>query len=171
MQGPTVGDIATAVGVVAAIAIGIHSNALTRKGQKEEQARGLASAERSESAARLTEEYTRRVVDVLETMAKGEPNGGTSQVVPRVRWTLAHSTNGMYLLTNIGDAIACDVEIESDKSLPLLNLPPRQDVGSADAIEFIAARTFGTRDSTIKVKWADDSGQRIWKYPLPPERD
>jgi hypothetical protein len=44
---------------------------LTRDGQQQDRQIAEATAERSEAATRLTEEYTRRVVDALEALAAG----------------------------------------------------------------------------------------------------
>jgi len=169
MDWQTIANVSTAVGVVGAIAFGIRSDSLTRKGQKNEQTQAVNSAERSESAARLTEEYTRRVVDALETMATNTRNAGTSHAAPRVRWALANQAGSRYVLTNTGDATAHAVEVEAHESLRLIDLPLAQDLGPSEALEFVAARSLATSDSTITVKWIDNEGQQqVWRYPLPP---
>ncbi|MEV6963641.1 hypothetical protein AB0M47_00900 [Hamadaea sp. NPDC051192] len=169
----SVGAIATAVGVLVALAgvvvtliFTIRSEKLTRAGQKTAQEQAEAAAQRSEAAARLTEEYTRRLVDAVETMAK---NGGLGTAAsPGVRWSLRFHQGDSYLLENVGDRIAHKVQVESHESL-VLRKPPVQDVAPSAAIKFIAARSMATSDSTITVRWTDDGEEASWKYPLPPK--
>jgi transposase len=62
-----VGSISTAVGVFVALVGVIVSQRLTRKGQDLDREQAASGASRSEAAAALTEEYTRRVRLVRET--------------------------------------------------------------------------------------------------------
>ena len=74
------------------------------------------------------------------------------------------------MLTNIGDAIAHAVAIAAHESMPILRVPPPQDIEPDEAVTFIAARTLGTSGSTITVSWTDDGGRpHTWQYPLPPK--
>ena len=131
---------------------------------------------RAEAAARLTEEYTRRVVEALESMASREERAAVinnyAQFRTRapVRWSLRNEHRSRYVLENLGDVTAEDVEITAHKSLALLDVH-RADVGPKEAISFIAAPSMATMDRTITVQWTDgDQGERrTWKYPLPPE--
>lgn len=174
-----ISDASTAIGVFVALAgvvvtlvLTLRSEALTRKGQQLEREQAEASAARSEAAARLTEDYTRRVVEALETMATHVPStaGQPLNNAHRVRWSLEHHRGDSYILTNLGEMTARDVQLSGHESL-ILRPPPSQDVGPDGALTFIAARSMATRDSTITVQWADaDTGEeRTWKYPLPPK--
>lgn len=172
-----VSDQATVIGVGVALLVGIATTVVmirqekvTRDGQQLQLEQARAAAERSESAARLTEEYTRRVVEALETMARqtgGET--GTQPVVPRVRWSLEYHQGDAYRLTNIGDAVAENVRVTAHKSL-ILRTPQPETLGPDEAMTFIAARSMATSDSTITVRWSGgDSGEeQSWRYPLPP---
>jgi hypothetical protein len=163
----TIADVATAVGVVVAIAFGIRSDRVTRDGQKEQKEIAENAASRSEHAAALTEDYTRRVVEALEKIASaGSVNGGL-RLTPKVRWTLAPSTGNEYILTNVGDAVARGVTISAHESLPMMNVPSARDLAQGEAVTFVATRTLATSDSTVTVAWADDDGDQIWRYPLP----
>lgn len=169
-------DQATVVGVLVALLVGISTTIVmirqekaTRDGQQLEREQAQAAAARTEAAAALTEEYTRRVVDALETMASHADSSGAPRV-PSVRWSLVNRERDRYFLTNEGDAAARNVRVSAHETLALLGLDDAaQDVGPGEAIEFIAARTFGTRDSTITVAWEDvaTGEERTWRYPLP----
>lgn len=172
-------DQATVFGVVVALAVGIattivmiRQEKVTRDGQKLQREQAEATAARTEAAAALTEEYTSRVVEALETMAANSKGAATNSQAAAVRWTLVHQHRSRYLLTNVGNAEARNVRISAHESLPLLGLDEApKEVGPHEAIPFLAARTFGTKDNTITVTWTDPEagGDRTWKYPLPPE--
>jgi hypothetical protein len=154
-----IADYATAAGVIVALAFGIRSDYRAGK-----------ASERAEAAARTTESYTQRVVDALERIAAS--GGAKKGAAPprRVRWILEHHDGDRYRLTNAGDATAHNVEISAHESLPLVDVPPPMDIEPGQAVSFLAARSFGTSDSTITVSWVDDGSQpRTWKYPLPPK--
>jgi hypothetical protein len=136
-----------------------------------EREQAEATAARSEAAAALTEEYTRRVVEARETMAQRGP-GVPDALPPRtpsVSWSLTHHAGDTYLLTNVGEAAAKDVQVTAHETM-ILRPPTLQAVGPGEALTFVAARSMATSDSTITVRWIEDgTGEtRIWKYPLPP---
>lgn len=170
-----VGDISTAIGVLVALAgvivtliLTLRSEKLTRDGQRLEREQAEAGAARSEAAARLTEEYTRRVVEALETMAAGEAAPEVRATVGRVRWSLDQFRGDTFILTNVGQTLARDVRISAHESLHLINVE-RKDLAPDEAMTFMAAVSFGTRDTTITVRWIEgDTGEeRTWRYPLP----
>lgn len=179
MNWSTTADIATAVGtvvalvgVVASMVFTLRSERLTREGQQLERSQAEATAARSEAAAALTEEYTRRVVDALETMATVQSTGGASAAqapVPRrVKWRMAHHAGDRYIVENTGDKRALSVKLSADESLMFDPDDPR-DLDPGEAMTFLAVLTFGTRDSTVTVEWTDeDTGlTKSWRYPLP----
>ena len=75
-----VADVSTAAGVIVAIVFGIRSDRATRRAIRLEAIQAEASASRTEAAARLTEEYTLRVVDALESISK---SGRSARCLPR----------------------------------------------------------------------------------------
>ncbi|WP_089021115.1 hypothetical protein [Micromonospora coriariae] len=172
-------DQATVLGVAVALAVGIattivmiRQEKVTRDGQRLQREQAEATAARSEAAAALTEEYTRRVVEALETMAGNSQKAVMTSKAGAVRWTLVHQHRSRYLLTNVGNGDARNVQVSAHESLPLFGLDEApKEVGPHETISFLAARTFGTKDSTITVTWTDPEtgGDRTWKYPLPPE--
>lgn len=174
----TLANIATSVGTVVALGavivtliVNLRSERLTRQGQDLEREQAEATAARSEAAAALTEEYTRRVVLALEAMAAGGVATGASGSPPRVRWALKHHGGDTYVLENIGDVEAKNVIISAHETLRLINLPDKpQDLRPGEAIDFMAAVSLGTKDMTIKVQWQDAATAEFldWKYPLPP---
>jgi hypothetical protein len=159
-----IADYATAAGVIVALALGIRSDSLTRRGQKAEQEFAARSAERAEAAARTADGYTERVLEALEQIAAGPPP-------PRVRWKLEHLDGDMYLLTNTGDAVATRVQMLSHSSLPLHNRPAEVDIDPDGTWTFLAAPSLATSDYTITVAWRDEDSveERTWQYPLPPK--
>jgi hypothetical protein len=174
----TIASISTTLGVLVAILaviltliLTLRSEKLTRDGQALERDQAEATAARSEAAAALTEEYTRRVVTALETMAIN--NGGAGRALsttpPTANWSLTHQSGDGYLLTNVGEGGAEDVRVEAHESM-ILRPPALQSVEPGEAITFTAVRNWGTSDSTITVRWVESgSGElKTWKYPLPP---
>ncbi|WP_204038222.1 hypothetical protein [Micromonospora qiuiae] len=171
-------DQATVLGVVVALAVGIattivmiRQEKVTRDGQRLQREQAEATAARTEAAAALTEEYTRRVVEALETMAANSTKPAITSEAKAARWTLVHQHRSRYLLTNVGNADAKNVRVSAHESLPLLGLDEApEEVRPHEAVSFLAVRAFGTRDSTITVTWTDsETGEdRTWKYPLPP---
>lgn len=166
-QWTAIGVIATGLGVIVT-AIGVmHSGRQTRKGLAQEERLAENAAKRSEAAARLTEDYTRRVVDALEKIAS---QGFVSVASPaRVRWELVHHGGDRYRLTNVGDLPALSVEVETHETLPLHNVQGGPDLGPREAITFMALTTMGTADSTVTVRWHEDEKDegQVWRYPLP----
>lgn len=173
----TVADVSTALGVVIALAgvivtfiLTLRSEKLTREGQELDRQVAESSASRSEVAAALTEEYTRRAVDALEEIAKRGLGPGGAEPAPKgVRWTLTHFDGDTYKIENVGDRLARDVQVAAHESM-MLRSPEPQAIPPGEAVTFMAARSFGTSDSTITVQWYEDGDgvERSWRYPLPP---
>jgi hypothetical protein len=165
----TVGTFVALVGVAGSLALTLRSEALTRRGQELEREQAGSAAARSEAAAALTEEYTRRVVEALEAMATGSaaPVGVRSSL--GVRWTMRNHGGDTYIVENIGDATAEGVTLTADESM-IFNPPEVVDVAPGEAVTFMAALSLATRDSTITVEWSErgSDDMRTWKYPLPP---
>jgi hypothetical protein len=167
----TIGTFVALVGVAGSLLMTLRSERLTRKGQDLEREQAEATAARSEAAAALTEEYTRRVVDALETIASSPPPGqvGTPVTpVPKVKWSLRHHAGDKYLLENVGDLTAEHVVLSAHPTM-IFREPDPTDVAPGEAITFLAARSMATKDSTIEVAWSAPSGdEQVWRYPLPP---
>lgn len=161
MSWSDVGGIATSIGVI---------GSLLFAGM--EYRRSKNSAARSEAAAQLSEHYTARVVDSLEQIASsGTP--GLVQRPPRVKWSMIHESGETYMLTNVGDAQAYDVQLTGDPTLvgPMATAGG-PDLHEGEALTFVAAQTLSTRDSTITVTWSmqPDDDRLEWRYPLPSAR-
>lgn len=134
---------------------------------------GTAAAERAENAAGLTIDTMARMAGSLDRIAANGRVGHsplTSALVPRVAWELKHSRGDTYMLTNIGHAVAHNVQLSAHESL----LQPREWVqqdrlGVGEALTFMAARSMATSDSTITVAWSDpiEGESSFWRYPLP----
>lgn len=180
MEWEALATIVALVGVFITFVFNIRSNALTRKWLEQErdlareameQDRELheAATARSEAAARLTEGYTRRVVDALERMAVGGSTGEGPARPAQVRWKLEHEAGDRYRLTNIGHLAAREVDIDTDETLPLLDVEGGPDLRPDEAMTFIAAPSMATRDRTVVVSWTPDGGGEPgdWRYPLP----
>lgn len=165
---------------IAAVAISLVFNLVSQRqtragqrlielGQQQEREIAEATAERSEAAARLTESYTRRVVEALEAIARSGV-GGTSVRPPKVAWSMDHHAGDTYRLTNIGDAKAWNVSLSSDETLELIEVGGGPDLDEGEALTFMAAVDMATRDLTITVAWdSDEDGSPggTWRYPLP----
>jgi hypothetical protein len=172
-----IGNISTAAGVVIALAgvtltfvFTLRSQRLTREGQALEREQAETAAARSEAAAGLTEEYTRRVVEALETMARREgPAGDWPPPRRGARWSLTHHGGSTYLLSNDGDTAAQDVHVMAHETLTFVP-PDPQAIEPGEAVTFMASQNLGTRDSTIRVRWTEEGAEDVkeWKYPLPP---
>jgi hypothetical protein len=66
---------------------------LIEKGQQQDREMFEATAQRSEAAARLTEGYTQRVVDVLEAIARSGFGGGPARLPgSHGRWSITSGT-------------------------------------------------------------------------------
>ncbi len=169
-------DQATVLGVAIALGVGIATTIVmirqektTRKGQQAQQQQSEAAATRAEMAARLTEIYTQRVVDALETIASQGIVGRPAKPLG-VRWSLKHFDGDRYVLTNEGDEIARNVVVTSHKSL-LFEPPEPVDLDPGGSTSFIALIMLVTSDTTITVSWDDESGTPgRWQYPLPPNK-
>jgi len=167
-----VGDIDwPAVGTLIALAGVIVSFWLTRRGQNQEKALAENSAERAEAAARLTEDYTARVVIALERMAAlSSSTSAMAAPTPRVRFSLSYDRGDTYLLENIGDAMAQGITLGGHETL----IGPDRvsggpNLGPGEALTFMAARSMATSDSTITVSYRESpNGEELrWSYPLP----
>lgn len=162
-----VGAAATAGGVIVTSILNIRSNKLTRRGLEQEQEIAQASAGRAEAAAALNEEYTRRMVDALESIAAGGIGGAPPAA--KVQWELVHDAGDTYRLTNVGDLDALGIELESHETLPLRNIEGGPDLAPGEAMTFMGLRMLGTTDSTITVTWREEpeGEEQMWRYPLP----
>ncbi len=164
-----IGGVATAIGTLVALGGVIVSLVMTRRGQEQERELAEASALRAEAAARVSEDYTSRVVEALERMASGQLAGDVTE--PRVKWSLTHQQGDTYMLENVGTARAIDVQVTEH---PILIGPDRivggPDLDEGEALTSMAARVLSTEDSTIRVTWriVGDETPRTWEYPLPP---
>jgi hypothetical protein len=173
--------IVALIGVIVTFVLNMRSNRLTREGlqqdrvlarERMQQDRTVAeaTAARSEAAAEVAEEHSRRIVDALEEIATRGLGHGLRPPVANVRWGLEHERGDRYRLTNQGDLKARAVEIETDETLPLLDLQgDPAEVGPGEALSFIAAPSMATRDRTLTVTWSDeDRDERArWRNPLP----
>jgi hypothetical protein len=167
--GVLVGALVTGFGVIVTSILNIKSNRLTRQGLEQEQAIAENSAARSEAAARLTEEYTRRIVDALEKIAAEGPGGRAFQLPTRVSWELVHHGGDRYRLTNTGEREALDVKIETHETLGVSSVEGSTNLGPGEALTFMAAPTMATKDSTVTIRWRqpDEDSDFSWRYPLP----
>jgi len=93
---------------------------------------------------------------------------------PRPAWQLTHHGGDTYLLENVGDATAYDVDVQAPPDLPFrARTPlPANELAPQQVIQFMAVRTLGTKDDTMTVVWSDVSGsqRQEWLRPLPPKR-
>ncbi len=166
MTWQAIGVMIAMLGVIATFVLNLRSQKLTREGQRQDRELAGNAASRSEAAARLTEEYTRRVVDALEAIAIGTGSVPAASVA----WELVQASKDGYRLTNVGQATAHRVLVAGHESLGgLINLPEEPaDLQPGEALAFYAGVTFGTTDLTITVAWLDDDGiEHTWRYPLP----
>jgi hypothetical protein len=156
-----------------------------------------ASAERAEAAAALNIDALTRIADALEqpivsalersARATGElaehaadsaiPSYSGALNVPflqpaRVKWSLRHFSGDKYILENVGDATAYNVEVSAHESLMQpREWPSAERLGPNENLTFMAVRTLGTSDATIAVSWTpteDPEEPGVWRYPLPP---
>lgn len=174
-----VGTLVALLGVIATLVLNLRSEKLTRagqdltlKGQRQDREISENSALRSEAAARLTEDYTRRVVDALERIAREGLGSASSPEQLRVAWSLDHHSGDMYRLTNTGNATAQHVDVSAHESMGgLMALQGGPDLAPGEAMTFMAAPSMATSDSTITVTWLqpDASPEPLgrWRYPLP----
>jgi hypothetical protein len=165
MDWQAIGTIIALLGVVASFGVAV-------RGQRQERELAERSASRSEAAARLTEEYTGRVVDALEAMVSQPRTSGKSNHPPRARWALVHQRGDTYRLTNVGNADAWDVLIDMHESMrdDPDNLAHER-IRPDEAITFMAAPVMATPDYTVTVGWDFEQGKpstrEEWRYPLP----
>lgn len=91
------------------------------------------------------------------------------RAAPSVRWSLEHTTNDGFRLTNDGNTRAAGVNLTTHESLrPLTDIQGGPDLSPGEALTFVAAPDMGTTDMTITVTWTDEAGQPgRWRYPLP----
>jgi|AntAceMinimDraft_1070359.scaffolds.fasta_scaffold14648_5 hypothetical protein len=176
-----------AAGTIGALIGLIISLFMTRFGQKQNvqlakaeadraqaaQAAGEASAKRAENAAGLTIDVMERIADALDKVAGQGIRGDVllAKALPeRVSWSLDHHGGDEYILTNTGEATAYNVQLSAHESLM------RKDEWASEpklrrghVMQFMAARSMGTSDSTITVEWSTelDGEKDVWRYPLP----
>lgn len=165
----TVGTGVALLGVVTTSVLSLRSEKVTRDGQQLEREQAEATARRSEAAAALTEEYTRRVVEALETMATAPPGAQGPAPLPKVKWAMRNHGGDTYIVENVGDAVAKNVTLKAHETM-ILDAPMPADLQPGEALQFMAVVTFGTEDSTITVEWSEpgETEPRRWRYPLPP---
>jgi len=147
-----------------------QDQAIARAAMQQDQRNAEAQALRTEAAAGLTEEYTRRVVDALERVASQGLGGGPA-VRPKVAWSLVHGGGDLYRLTNEGDLTAEAVMVNTHKTLQVFGFEGAgPDVRPGEAMTFYAAPDMGTEDMTVTVAWTDSESAepvQTWRYPLP----
>lgn len=156
----TVANLVTSVGVIVTLILTIRAD--------------TSAALRSEAAARLSQDNAENIVLALAKIAAAAKAPSAAEL-PRqmVRWSLKWDTGDRYILVNIGDAVAKDVQVSSHESLGLLHVTrPGSDLQPDEALTFLAVLTFGTTDTTITVTWRDThehevSDKSTWRYPLP----
>lgn len=173
------GTLIQAIATVVALAGVIVTFVLTSRGQKHDRERAeraeeaaAASAERSENAAALTIDSLTRIAAAVEEVAAKPAGILPGAPAPKVRWELRRHAGDTYMLTNTGTATAYNVRINAHPSLMApQELPAEQELAENEALTFMAARTFGTSDSTITVTWSNKphgEERETWRYPLPP---
>ncbi len=87
-------------------------------------------------------------------------------------WRLRHRRGDTFRLTNIGSGTARNVEVEGHESLHGPDLDgPITTLGPGEAVDFLAATTLATRDTTITVSWEETVGnksiEKRWSSLLP----
>lgn len=175
----SIATVVALIGVIVSIWIARSGQKQDLKLEKDEadraeraQAASEASAERSEATSRLTIDQMDRIADALgEIASRGVMGVGATLPKPKVAWTLAHHQGDAYILTNVGNADAFDAQISAHESLMQIGEWISEDrMRPGDVITFMAARTLGTSDSTITVRWSGEPGgeRDAWRYPLPP---
>lgn len=160
----TAADIATTFGVFVALG-GVIVSAIV--GWRSER----ASANRSEAAARLSDENSRLAIAALEKIAARQPGHEPQQVATKVAWAMTHYKGDTYQLQNIGNKTAYEVEVDPARDANMIfRKPDVADLNPAEALTFLAARSMATSDITITVTWIErgDSTPHKWRYPLPP---
>lgn len=141
---------------------------------REDAERSEASAERAERAAALSIDTMGRIAEAVEALSKKEFGASVLPESPpeRVRWSLEHFNGDTYMLRNIGNATAFNVQVLADPTLMTGGeLPTGQDLRPDDSVTFMALASMGTRDKTITVKWStgpEAAEEDVWRYPLPP---
>ncbi len=166
-------DLQDWVGLVAIIGV-IGGFYLTWRGQNQDKGIAEATASRAEAAARITDANTERVVAALEEIARKDFTASVAMASPpppRVRWELERASGEQFILTNLGDATAYDVQVTAHESMGgLINVTGGPDLEPDGVVTFIAAPSLATSDYTITVSWLDHPAateRRQWQYPLP----
>ncbi|MFA9432840.1 hypothetical protein [Egicoccus sp. AB-alg2] len=181
MDWEAIATIVALIGVVVTFVLNMRSNRLTREGleqdrtlarerMEQDQTVAEATAARSEAAAEVAEEHSSRIVDALEKIATKGVGGGLVAPPARVKWGLQHEQGDRYRLTNEGDLAARSVDVATDETLPLVGFEgDTAEVGSGEALSFIAAPSMATRDRTVTVTWSEEGEgeRRRWRNPLP----
>lgn len=164
MDWQAIGTIVALLGVIGSLWVAI-------RGQAQDRTLSESTASRAEAAARLSEEYTRRVVVALEAMADGGL-ASAARRLPVVRWSLTRGAGDSFVLENVGDAAAHEVSVEGHRTLigPDVIAGAPSVVGPGEAVKFIAAMSMATSDTTATVSWKaspEDEERQQWRYPLP----
>ena len=87
---------------------------------------------------------------LLEAIARSGIGVGPARV-PKVAWSMDHHQGDTFRLTNTGDAKAWNVTVSSDETLHSLNVTRGPDLGEGEALTFMAAAHWGTRDRTASA--------------------
>lgn len=168
----------------------VRDSAANRRAAEQSQVEAAAAADRAESSARGTIDALDQVAKQVEAVAarlrieirtttselRADVTGSASSAaLPRAEWRLSHYQGDRYQLDNFGAGNAYLVRLSADPSMLLHadELEAGTDIPAGQAATFIAARTMGTRDSTITVTWKaapEDVADLTWRYPLPPKR-
>ena len=164
MDWQAIGTAVALLGVIGSLWVAI-------RGQSQDRTIAENTASRAEAAARLTEEYTQRVVVALEALAE-RGLGAASPHIPIVRWLLRRGSGDSFVLENQGDAPAHEVTVEGHRSLigPDITAGDPSRIAPGEAIKFLAAMSMATSDTTVTVTWTETPGDdqpQQWRYPLP----
>jgi hypothetical protein len=161
---------AIAAGALAVALVGYADGRVRTNRNERETREARERADRATAAADRSAHAQERMARALELQSIARAQAAAE---PEVAWQLKHHGGDRYLLENVGTATAFDVMVKAPEGLifrapspDIEDLPPR---GSTT---FMAVRTFGTRDDTITVQWADHSGsehRQTWQRALPPK--
>ena len=172
----------TAAGVIVSGALGAAALAVSLWDRKV-NARNAADADRRADRAQATADEAaaaaKRAADATERMAQAAQEQALAAArvspEPQAAWTLERWPGDTFALTNVGNADALDVHVDTGdlRAVPMdAGGLDRERVEPGEVVRFAAGVTFGTKDDTVTVTWADEPGgtePRSWKRPLPPK--
>lgn len=127
-----------------------------------------SAAARAEHAAALSDKNARAVIDALQQIAAASDL--ESDFKSEVSWEMTSTSGESFMLRNLGKRTAYAVKIEASPDSNLLLLAPDPtDIQGNSGLNFVAAITLATRDTTVTVTWHDEPGGKLksWQYPLP----